>query len=182
LEEQSQAFLDIARGAAAATSENSTSNNNNNNNNQHQQQWAQDNIIYFLISQRERWERGELAPGTLKNSCGAIKLFCERNDLTTLNWKRITKVLPKSKSASSNDRAPTIEEIKKLVEYPDRRIKPIVYTMCSSGIRVGAWNYLKWKHVTPIKNDKDEIIAAIYQANAFSLCILAWKRHDASEQ
>jgi integrase len=82
------------------------------------------------------------------------------NDLTTLNWKRITKVLPKSKSASSNDRAPTIEEIKKLVEYPDRRIKPIVYTMCSSGIRVGAWNYLKWKHVTPIKNDKDEIIAA----------------------
>jgi hypothetical protein len=35
------------------------------------------------------------------------------NDLTTLNWRRITKVLPKSKSASSNDRAPTIEEIKK---------------------------------------------------------------------
>jgi hypothetical protein len=32
--------------------------------------------------------------------------------------------------------------------------------MCSSGIQVGAWNYLKWKHVTPIKNDKDEIIAA----------------------
>jgi hypothetical protein len=162
LEEQGQVFLDIARGGAAR--ENSTSNNNNNNNNnnhhqQYQQQWTQDNIIYFLISQRERWERGELAPGTLKNFCGAIKLFCDMNDLTTLNWKKITRVLPKSKSAS-NDRAPTIEEIKKLVEYPERRIKPIVYTMCSSGIRVGAWNYLKWKHVTPIKNNKHEIIAA----------------------
>jgi len=49
LEEQSQVFLDIAREGAAAR-ENSTSNNNNNNH----QQWAQDNIIYFLISQRER--------------------------------------------------------------------------------------------------------------------------------
>jgi integrase len=69
------------------------------------------------------------------------------------------KNIAKVKSAS-NDRAPTLEEIRKLVEYPDRRIKPIVYTMCASGIRVGAWGYLRWKHVTPIKNDKDEIIAA----------------------
>ena len=32
----------------------------------------------------------------------------------------------------------TIEVIQKLVEYPDRRIKPIIYTMASSGIRIGA--------------------------------------------
>ncbi|MGH9927202.1 MAG: hypothetical protein ACRD5B_17695, partial [Nitrososphaeraceae archaeon] len=50
------------------------------------------------------------------------------------------------------------EEIRKLVEYPDRRIKPIVYTMCSSGIRLGAWQYLKWKHVIPItNNEKKEV-------------------------
>jgi hypothetical protein len=49
---------------------------------------------------------------------------------------------------AANDRAPTFEEIRKLVEYPDRRIKPIVYTMCASGIRLGAWDYyLRWKHV-----------------------------------
>jgi hypothetical protein len=83
-------------------------------------------MVSFLISQRERRESGELAPGTLKNFCGAIKLFCDMGNLTTLNGKRITKVLPKSKSAS-NDRAPTTEEIKKLFEYPDRRIKPIIF-------------------------------------------------------
>jgi len=59
----------------------------------------------------------------------------------------------------ANDRAPTHEEIKKVIEYPDRRIKSLVLVPCSSGIRVGAWEYLKWKHVEPIKRD-DKIVAA----------------------
>ena len=80
------------------------------------------------------------------------------NDLT-LNWKRITKGLPRAKN-SSNDRAPTVEEICKLVEYPDRRIKPIVYAMASGGFRLGAWDYLQWKNVVPITNDKGEVISA----------------------
>jgi hypothetical protein len=46
-----------------------------------------------------------------------------------------------------------------LLEYPDRRIKPIVYTMISSGIRLGVWDYLKWKHIVPIK-DENEVVAA----------------------
>jgi hypothetical protein len=70
-----------------------------------------------------------------------------------INWKMITRGLPKGRQAA-NDRAPTIEEIKKLLEYPDRRIKPIVYTMASSGIKLGAWNYLKWKHVKPMTDEK----------------------------
>ena len=31
--------------------------------------------------------------------------------------------------------------------------------MCSSGIRLGAWDYLKWSHVTPIIQD-DNVVAA----------------------
>ena len=65
------------------------------------------------------------------------------------------KGLPRAVQAA-NDRAPTLEEIQKLVEYTDRRIKPIVYTMVSSGIRLGAWDYLKWKHVIPIFNDDEK--------------------------
>jgi integrase len=54
---------------------------------------------------------------------------------------------------------PTLDEIRKLIEYPDRRIKAVVYTMASSGIRVGAWNYLQWKHIQPVKKD-GKIVAA----------------------
>jgi integrase len=43
-----------------------------------------------------------------------------------------------------------LEEIRKIIEYPDRRMKPIVYTMVSSGIRLGAWDYLRWEHIYPI--------------------------------
>jgi hypothetical protein len=33
--------------------------------------------------------------------------------------------------------------------------------MVSSGVRIGAWDYLRWKHVTPIfEKDSNEVIAA----------------------
>jgi hypothetical protein len=32
--------------------------------------------------------------------------------------------------------------------------------MVSSGIRVGAWDYLRWKHVIPIRNDKGQEVTA----------------------
>lgn len=76
-----------------------------------------------------------LAPGTLKNYYRTAKLLCEVNDLT-LNWKKISKGLPRVKN-SPNDRAPTIEKIRKVVEHPDRRIKPIVYSMATGGFRLG---------------------------------------------
>jgi hypothetical protein len=32
--------------------------------------------------------------------------------------------------------------------------------MISSGIRVGSWDNLRWKHIIPIKNDDNSTIAA----------------------
>jgi hypothetical protein len=57
--------------------------------------WAQDSIIKFLDSHKERVRCKELAAGTLKNYYRAAKLFCEMNDLT-LNWRRIAIGLPYS--------------------------------------------------------------------------------------
>src|SRR5215218_9896280 len=112
----------------------------------------------FIEFQKERAKRGEISESTITNYYKATKLFCVMNDLI-LNWKKISRELPSGKRAA-NDRAPTLEELQRLVEYPDRRIKAIVYTMASSGIRIGAWDYLQWKHVTPLTNQNGEVIAA----------------------
>jgi hypothetical protein len=59
----------------------------------------------------------------------------------------VTRGIPKGRHASE-DRTPTIGEIKKLLHYPDVRIPPIVLAMMiSSGIRVGSWDNLRWKHI-----------------------------------
>lgn len=118
----------------------------------------QDNLLRFLEFHKERVRRKELAAGTVKNYYRAFKLFCEMNDVS-LNWKKISRGLPRTKK-SSNDRAPTLEELRKLVEYPDRRIKPIVYAMISGGFRLGAWDYLRWKHCSAITNDEGKIKVA----------------------
>ena len=123
-------------------------------------QWTEEKFMDFVSFQLERVSNGEITESTIKNYYKSTKLFCEMNDCAQhVNWKMITRGLPKGRQAA-NDRAPTIEEIQRLVEYPDRRIKPIVYTMASSGIRLGAWDYLQWKHVKPTADQSGEIIAA----------------------
>ena len=72
--------------------------------------WALSKIMTFLQFQKERSQRGEIAPGTLGNLLKAIKLFCEMADIQ-IPWKKITRGLPRIREAAS-DRAPTIEETK----------------------------------------------------------------------
>jgi hypothetical protein len=110
------------------------------------------NIIGFLQFQRERVERKEIVGATLKNFVKPIKLFCEMSDIA-IPWKKITRGLPKVKRYA-DDRAPTYEEIKKICDYPDRRMKALIFTMSSCGIRLGAWDYLQCGHINPIENKR----------------------------
>ena len=85
------------------------------------------------------------------------------NDIM-INWKKISKGMPAAKSYS-DDRVPTMAEIHQLLEHPDRRIKIIVLVMISSGIRVGSWDYLQWKHVVPIERNNNIIAAKLIIKN-----------------
>jgi hypothetical protein len=121
--------------------------------------WAFNCIIKFLQFQKERVEKEEITAATLRNFIKSIKLFCEMSDIP-IKWKKITRGLPKIRK-HADDRGPTIEEIQKICEYPDRRIKAIVYTMASSGIRLGAWDYLRWKNIKPIIKNGNVVAAKI---------------------
>jgi hypothetical protein len=81
--------------------------------------WVEESLMSFIAYEKERSKNGEISDSTIPNYYRATKLFCEMNDIT-LNWKKIARGLPRAGKAA-NDRAPTIAEIKKLVEYPDRK-------------------------------------------------------------
>ena len=86
-------------------------------------QWAQDNLLRFMMFQQERVKQGKISEATVPNYYKAIKLFCEMNDIV-FNWKKITRGMPRVRQAA-NDRAPTMEELRRLIEYPDRRINQL---------------------------------------------------------
>jgi hypothetical protein len=121
--------------------------------------WALDWIVRFLMQQKTRYDRREITAGTLRNYYKPLRVFCEANDVV-VSWLKITRGLPKPRKFAQ-DRAPTSEEIRKVLEYPDRRIKPIVLMMSAGGFRVGAWDYLRWGHIEPTLQDGRVVAAKV---------------------
>jgi hypothetical protein len=119
--------------------------------------WLANVIIQFLQYQKDRVSRKEITGSTVRNYVKVLKLFCEMNDLL-IPWKKLTRGLPKARNYA-DDRVPRLDELQKIIKYPDWRMKAIVCTMASSGIRLGAWDSLLWEHITPIIRD-GRIIAA----------------------
>ena len=115
-------------------------------------------LKHFVRVQKRRVKAGKIAAGTVWNYYKAAKLFCSENDIK-INWKKISRQMPYS-NGQAQDRIPDEEEIKNLIEYPDKRIKGIVCTMISSGMKIGSWDYLQWKHITPIKDENNNRIVA----------------------
>jgi integrase len=113
-------------------------------------QWATMLIMQFLVHHRERFDEGKCASATIKQYWQAIRKLTDAFiDLrAVIDWKRIIESMPTVENVA-DDRIPTLEELRMLVEHRDPRIKAIVYTMCSCGMRVGSWEFLKVKHITP---------------------------------
>jgi integrase len=122
------------------------------------QEKTTDLILRYMLEHIQRAAKKIISKSTVRNFYKPIKLFCDMNSIS-FNSRVITRGIP-SGSESSNDRIPSRREILEMLKYPDRRLKPITYAMISSGIRIGAWEYLKWKHIIPLYNEKNEIIAA----------------------
>jgi hypothetical protein len=120
-------------------------------------QWATQVINDYMRKQKERAERKEISESTVPNFFKPIKLFCEMNEIL-LNWKKITKRIPRGRSYGQ-DRVPTADEIKQVVGYPDRRIKPAALLMLSSGIRLGSFDYLNWRDIEKVEKN-GQVVAA----------------------
>ena len=74
--------------------------------------WITNQLLKFLRYQKERVSKREIEEATVSNYFKAIKLFCEMNNILSVNWKLISRSIPKGRHAS-NDRPPSREEIMK---------------------------------------------------------------------
>ena len=75
--------------------------------------WFANNILKYLQIHKNRVERKEITGSTLRNYIRPIILFCEQMDID-IPWNKITRGMPKGRKYA-NDRAPTIEEIKRML-------------------------------------------------------------------
>jgi len=114
--------------------------------------WAEKFITDYMLRQKERVRNKEIVASTLSNARKPLRLLLDMNDVTGINWKRISRLMPKERKYAL-DRAPTIEELRLLLSSSDVRFQAILLTMASSGMRIGGWENLDWAHVEPIKKE-----------------------------
>jgi integrase len=75
----------------------------------------------------------------------AIKNACEMNDVI-LNWKKLKRFIKSEKTYNSingKDRGYTHEEIQTILEFSDQRLRSSFLFLASTGIRIGALQYIR---------------------------------------
>ena len=83
----------------------------------------------------------KMSHSTVRGYTFGLKKWFELNGLT-VDWKKIE--LPTATETSENDRAPTKDELKKLLNQASRdRDRFVIYAETSSGLRIGTLLSLK---------------------------------------
>ena len=113
-------------------------------------------VMSFIGAQKARVEKGEITGATISNFLKAIRLLLEMNDVS-LNWKKIRRILPRSRRYSV-DRIPTLDEIRQILDAADVRGKALTLLFLSSGVREGAIEYFQIQDYSVIERD-DKIVA-----------------------
>jgi integrase/recombinase XerD len=102
-------------------------------------------LMEFLVGMKKKG----MSYGAIRNYFTAVTSYYAIND-NPLNVRKLSKFLPENKKVKT-DRAYTREEISKLLEVSDKRMRVVILVFCSSGIRLGALVNLKLKHLDNYK-------------------------------
>jgi integrase len=119
-------------------------------------------IIDFITDMKARGK----GYSAIHNYAAAIFAFYKINDVL-LNISKINKFIP-LQSRVRKDRAYTHEEISKILEFADERMRVVILLMVSAGIRRGALPYLRLRDLddnnrklTVYENEKEEYFSFI---------------------
>ncbi len=94
----------------------------------------------------------ETSAATVAGVRNSVKKFLDVNRVERIDWNYINDCIPE-KRRYGEDRAPTADEIRRIVNAADLRIKCLVLFLCSSGARIGSLEYLKWGDIMEVEHE-----------------------------
>lgn len=104
------------------------------------QMQIEDYVIYL---------KGTISPNSIPTRYWAIQAFFEINDVM-LNWKKIRRLFP-AKVKKSGYAPWTTKDIQKMLEVAtDVRSRALIHLVASTGVRIGAIQEMKLKHIDDI--------------------------------
>jgi len=105
----------------------------------------------------------KLRSKTINNYFHAIKGFFEYEDieLPETKLKKITRAMPRV-CKESYDRAPTPEEVRKIVGHAGAKAKAAILMLASSGLRIGELKQLKVDHIDVNNKPTKIIVEAVH--------------------
>lgn len=130
-------------------------------------------IIKYLVDKR-------ISKGYKRLVTSSIKHACEINDII-LNWKKMKKFINSDKTGNETngrDRGYTHEEIKKILDFVDQRIKTAILILASTGMRIGALHSVKVSDLERVGDfckvkvcydDPEEVYISYCSLNAFHI-------------
>lgn len=107
----------------------------------------EDHIINFIISMKEEGK----SFSAIHNYVSAIIKFYTINDIV-LNSSKIYRFLPEKKK-SKKDRGYTHEEIHRLLDIADERMRTVILLLSSTGMRIGAIPDLRLRNLEKVESD-----------------------------
>jgi integrase len=114
----------------------------------------------------------EHSSATMTLYLAAINKFYAMNDISTLNWKKIHS-FEGEKEKRTEDRPYTHSEIQLLLQKTTPSNRAIILLMCSSGLRVGAFEKLRIRDLESIDKYgiyKVNVYATSKKSRYFSFC------------
>ena len=102
-------------------------------------------------------DKNYLNPSSVPNRIKPIKKLLDMNGVG-LGWKRIYSTFPEENNIHRG-RGYTREEIRLLLDHSDGLAMDfVILASCSGGVRVGAWEGVRWEYVFAVYQQGDEFV------------------------
>lgn len=117
--------------------------------------YAKQTIKDFIERESVRVERNELSPGSISTMLAPFSLALQVNEVPVI-WKNLSRLIP-SYNPVAEDRPYALAEVQAILSHASLHLQVPILLMASSGIRVGAFDYLKVGHITPVLREEKAV-------------------------